>query len=229
MTLVTRASRIALDLLFPPRCALCDRDGTLLCDGCIAALPPADGPRCERCFEDVRRGVRICRACEEVPPAFASVRAPFSADDGARRLVHLLKYDGLTSLAAPMASLMAPELPDGIDVIVPVPLHRGRQRSRGYNQAADLARHLSRLAALPVDERTARRVRATPPLVKSAGRADRRAIMHGAFTASARRVEGRRVLLVDDVCTTGATLDASARSLHDAGARSVRALTFARA
>jgi ComF family protein len=219
------ASRIAVDLLFPPQCGVCGRGGSLLCDGCAAALPRAAGNRCGRCWRPSWRA--ICADCFEEPPAFESVRAAFVMDGEARRLVHQLKYQGLSALGAPMAQLMD-ELPEA-DLVVPVPLHRGRQRSRGYNQAAELAKPIATAAGLGCDVRAARRVRATAPLARSQGRDERRRMVAGAFAGATERVEGRRILLVDDVVTTGATLDACSRALLDAGATAVRCVTFARA
>lgn len=151
-------------------------------------------------------------------------------DGDARRLVHELKYQGLSALGHPMARLMAAALdPADAELVAPVPLHRGRQRSRGYNQPDELARHLATLLGLPYERGAARRVRATAPLARSQGRDERRRIVAGAFAAVPGRVRGRRILLVDDVVTTGATLDACARALRDAGAADVRGLAFARA
>lgn len=224
-----RVSRVALDLLFPPRCAICDVGGDVLCAFCTAGFPLAVEPRCDRCWDEIRFGL-LCAHCVASPPAFESARAIFAHDAGARRLVHLLKYESLSSLAEPMARLMAGAVdPSLIDLIVPVPLHRGRERSRGYNQSALLVQHIARATELSASPRAASRVRATKPLVQSMSSAERSAIVHGAFTASEERVEGRRVLLVDDVMTTGATLNACTRALLDAGAIEVRALTFVRA
>jgi ComF family protein len=222
-------SKIAADLLFPPSCALCDAGGALLCDACADALPRADGHRCERCWMPIGRDA-ICQHCIETPPAFTSIRAAFAMEDGARRLAHELKYDGLTSLAEPMARLMhaAVAIAD-VDIVVAVPLHRGRERSRGFNQSHELARHLAELAGLPCEGHAMRRTRDTEPLAKTMHREERRAIVEGAFAARAERVDGRRMLLVDDVVTTGATLDACARALLEAGAAEVRCVTWARA
>jgi ComF family protein len=172
----------------------------------------------------------VCRHCIDTPPAFTSIRAGFVMEAGARRLAHELKYEGLTSLAEPMARLMHAAAP-GIDadVVVGVPLHRGRERSRGFNQSHELARHLAALSGVPCDARALRRVRDTEPLAKTMHREERRAIVDGAFVGRSERAEGRRVLLVDDVVTTGATLDACARALLDAGADEVRCVTWARA
>jgi ComF family protein len=222
-------TRLAADLLFPPQCALCDAGGALLCDACVYALPRAEGARCDRCWMPVRAGA-FCRRCTDEPPSYTSIRAPFIMEDGARRLAHELKYEGLTSLAEPMARLMAPRIdPASLEVVVPVPLHPSRERSRGYNQAAELARHFAAVASIRCEPRALRRVRNTEPLAKTMHREERRAIVAGAFAARAERVDGLRVLLVDDVVTTGATLDACAAALLDAGAASVRCVTWARA
>jgi ComF family protein len=222
-------SRIAAELLFPPQCALCDAGGTLLCDRCAGALSRADGARCDRCWMPLGAGTR-CRHCIDAPPAFASIRAAYVMDGGARRLAHELKYEGVTSLAEPMSLLISRAVQvKGVDVVVPVPLHRARERGRGYNQAHELARHLASLAGLACDGRALRRTRDTEPLAKTMHRDERRAIVAGAFVARAGRVEGRRVLLVDDVVTTGATLDACARALRDGGATAVHCVTWARA
>lgn len=218
-----------LGLLYPPRCALCHRGGTMLCAACIASLPAAGGPRCPRCYR-VTAQPRGCSVCQAHPPAFGSAVAPFELDGGARDLVHHLKYDGLSALGAPMAALMAGDAaPIPFDVIVPVPLHRGRERSRGYNQSALLARGLARGLGARYDGEALRRVRPTKPLARSMDAAERRAIVRDAFRAEPSRVERRHILLIDDVITTGATLDACAVALRAAGAAGVRALTFARA
>ena len=172
----------------------------------------------------------VCRHCSQLPPAFESIRAAYVMDGPARRLAHELKYEGLTSIAEPMAELMSTCADAGdAGVVVPVPLHAARERSRGYNQAAELARHLAAASGLLYEPRAARRTRDTAALARTMHRDERRAIVAGAFSADRRRVERRCVLLVDDVVTTGATLDACAAALRDAGASGVRCVTWARA
>jgi ComF family protein len=228
-TLLDRASRVALDLLFPPRCGICRAGGALLCDGCIDDLPPADGHRCQRCWMPVARGA-LCGQCSAAPPAYVSIRAPYVMDGAARRLAHELKYEGMTALADPMARLMLAHVDaTDVDVVVAVPLHRSRKRARGYNQAEELAKQIAALTSLRADRHAVRRIRATAPLVKTMHREDRAEIMCGAFAASRERIDGTRLLLVDDVVTTGATLDACAQALRSAGAREVRCVTWARA
>ena len=148
-----------------------------------------------------------------------------------REAIHHLKYSGRTSLAEPLGSYLeaswrSASLP--ADLIVPVPLHVARQRERGYNQSALLAMPLSRVSKLPVVEPALKRVKATSPQV-TLNAAERKANVCEAFEACGDLVQGRRVLLVDDVCTTGATLESSSIALRQAGAASVWALTLARA
>lgn len=148
-----------------------------------------------------------------------------------RTAVHRLKYRDGHALAGPLGGLLVgwwEEHPLGVDVVVPVPLHPQRLERRGYNQAALLAAVLARGVGLPLLERALVRVRNTRPQM-SLGREARRANVAGAFRAVDGAVEGQRVLLVDDVCTTGATLEACADALREAGAAEVRALTLARA
>jgi ComF family protein len=149
----------------------------------------------------------------------------------AREAVHALKYNYLSALAQPMAQLMARYVEENAieaDLLVAVPLYGRRQRLRGYNQSALLARELSRLCGLPLAERGLARRRNTPPQARSADAEARKRNVTDAFVADRRWVEGKRILLIDDVMTTGATLDACARALRQAGAASVWALTFAR-
>lgn len=225
-----RASRAAIDLLFPAQCTLCGTAGALVCAQCVDALPPADGRRCVRCWTSLARH-EACGNCGERMPVFASLRAAYVMEEGARSLVHQLKYNGLSALAPPMAMLMVATVrTDGDpDLVVAVPLHRGRQRSRGYNQAAALGRDVARASGLAFDAGAMRRTRATAPLARTMRRDERRAIVEGAFTADRRRVDGRSILLIDDVVTTGATLDVCAEALLAAGAVRVTCMTFARA
>lgn len=224
--------RGALDLVFPPVCAGCERIGTFLCEPCIAAMPPAAGPRCGRCWQSQPEG--DCGACRLAPPQFEALRAPFVLAGPAREAVHRLKYGGLAAAGDALAARLATawrswSLP--ADIVVPVPLHPRRERLRGYNQAARLARPFAGRIGLPYEERALRRVRSTPALAAGAlGRDARRLAVAGAFGAGVRAdaVRGRTVALVDDVATTGATLSAAAEALLAAGATSVIAVVLAR-
>jgi ComF family protein len=168
-----------------------------------------------------------CARCRRVPRQVSHARAIGGYDGALRAIVHALKYEGRRSLARPLAALMrerGASVLSGADVVVPVPLHRARRRERGFNQALDLARHLG----LPVSP-ALRRIRATVPQTSlPAGRRHRN--VRGAFapTRAAARLRGLTVVLVDDVSTTGATLEACARTLRAEGSAEVRALTAAR-
>jgi ComF family protein len=155
----------------------------------------------------------------------------FQFESGVRDAVHKFKYDGLSVLAEPLGMLMAAYLwdrPMQADVIVPVPLHRKRVRDRGFNQSALLAEVIAREHATPADFDTLVRRRPTAPQVGLS--IDRRAKnVAGAFACTSDALAGRDVLLVDDVCTTGATLDSCAAAVLDGGARHVRGLTLSRA
>lgn len=219
-----------LDLVVPRRCGLCGRFDTLLCGPCAASLPVASMPRCHTCWE-LLGSQGPCRTCAaELVPSLTGLRSPYVLDGGARRLVHALKYDGLSALAEPMGRLMAECLAGwGIhpDVIAPVPLHPSRQRRRGFNQAVLLARALAGPAGFTAEPGLLRRTRNTAAQVRTAGAEERRRNVAGAFAVS-RSIAGSTVLVVDDVCTTSATLRACAVALRAAGARHVFALTFAR-
>jgi ComF family protein len=217
----------ALDLLYPPACGVCGAGGGFLCPPCRRALPVAAPPRCRRCWALTARGV--CADCAHSP--LDGVRTPYVLDAGARTLVHALKYRSLHALAQPMGELLADSFelePLPADVVMPVPLHGRRRRSRGFNQSELLARVLARRAGLELDDHTLMRTRNTPQQTRTDDRARREENVRGAFHCR-NEVPGRRVLLVDDVLTTGATLRECARTLRQAGARSVWALAFSHA
>jgi ComF family protein len=223
------AWRLALDLLYPPRCALCHKHGSFLCDPCRLDLPKADGPRCRVCW--LPWDGRFCPACDSHPLALDAIRSPFRYESGVRTLVHQFKFRNFSALAEALAGPMAVVASDSAlaaDLIVPVPLSGHNQRNRGYNQAGLLAREIGKYLGLPVAE-ALRRPHSARPQSLTQDAAARRRNVEGVF--SLRRgasIESRRVLLVDDVATTGATLDACARALRLAGAEGVSAVTFAR-
>jgi ComF family protein len=228
---LTRVGRVVLEVLFPSRCVGCGAYGSFLCQSCRAELPRARPPRCPICWQPQRQAAP-CGRCHEERPAFEGARSLYLYEDAAREAVRALKYNYLSALAEPMAQLMAHYVEEEeaieADLLVPVPLYGRRQRLRGYNQSALLARELSRLCGLPLAERGLARRRNTPPQARSADAEARRGNVADAFIADRRWVEGKRILLIDDVMTSGATLDACARALLQAGAASVWALTFAR-
>jgi competence protein ComFC len=226
--ILSKAGQQAIDLLFPARCAVCGNSGSFLCRDCRASLPVAGQPRCEVCWQPSH--AQLCGRCAQSPPAFSGLRSPYVFGGGARELVHALKYQHQAVLAEPMAELLCSFLADSplpADVLVPAPLFPRRKRIRGYNQSTLLAEALGRQLALPVDERTLVRARSTVSQAKTRSVDERRSNVREAFRCRDGQLAGKRVLLIDDVSTTGATLDACARALGESGAASVWALTFA--
>ena len=228
-----------LSVVFAPVCAACERPleqplGSAVCGACWASIRPIVPPFCERCgdalpsWRIVSLDLARCARCRRHPSgAVDRARAVGSYDGALRAVIHALKYDARRSLARPLAHLMrsrGASILDGAAAVVPVPLHAARHRQRGFNQAEDLARNLGldMVAAL-------RRFRPTA-IQAELPASQRHSNVKNAFaaTAGARVLAGRTVVLVDDVSTTGATLDACAAALKGVGVAEVRALTAAR-
>ena len=219
-----------LNLLFPPRCIGCRRVGVWLCADCLAQIPRVEPPFCARCGGTVVADT-LCSRCRTAPLQIERIRAAVYFEGVLREAIHRLKYRRLTVLSEPLGGLMAEYWtlhPMPADVVVPVPLHAARLRERGYNQAALLAREMARRVGLVMDEQTLVRQRATSPQVELNAK-QRKKNVHDAFRCSSNTLAGKRVLLIDDVCTTGATLEACAVALREGGVRGVQALTLARA
>jgi len=218
--------------LLPAECLLCERpvgrsdDDALVCGLCRSRWLPIPDPVCGLCGQPLSPGVD-CRICAAWPAGFGGVRSAVWLEGRARDAVHWLKYQGWWRVAEAMAPAMIrlrPALPDA--VLVPVPLGAARQRERGYNQSEILARALGRIWDREVSTTRVLRTRETSRQTDLAPAA-REVNVSGAFAA---RWPGRRpAVLVDDVFTTGSTLAAVARTLLDAGATNVSAVTFARA
>lgn len=228
VTLAALPQRL-LDLLYPPRCAGCGRGGAWYCARCRAQTPPVPAPSCRRCGQPLSGS--DCWSCASAPPVAHMVRAATLFEGPIRQAIHRLKYSNLTAVAPVLGGLLVDAYRDSVwsaDVIVPVPLHPARQRLRGYNQAERLARPLAKTLGISLAPQALRRVRATADQI-GLDPGGRRANVGGAFAvAQAASVTGRSVLLIDDVATTGCTLDACAAALLDSGAAGVNALVLAR-
>ena len=219
----------ALNFLYPQRCLGCGREGELICGSCRSKLPRLSPPLCPRCGRPQSNGI-LCSDCVSRKTAIDGVRAPFRFEALARECVHQLKYKNLRSLAGPLSDLMAEylrgaELP--VNILVAVPLYPRRLKERGYNQSDLLTARLAALSGLPVDCSSLVRRKYVLPQARTTSALERRRNLEGAFECRPLP-NGRRVLLIDDVATSGATLDACAEALKAAGALSVRALVFAR-
>ena len=217
-----------LELLFPLSCVGCRAEGAVICAHCLDGAARLAAPFCQRCANPGIEGV--CRWCLADPPALDSLYAAFRFDGVIREAVHRFKYGGLRAAAAQLAGLLAEGLPETArqaDFLAPVPLHRRRLRSRGYNQSLLLAGELARLWNRPVHSGLLERVQNPPPQVETASQEERRRNVAGCF-ACQQDLSGASVLLVDDVATTGSTLGECAAVLKAAGAARVDGAALAR-
>jgi ComF family protein len=222
--------RLLLDLLFPSRCLGCGLRGVSLCSACRPTVPWLGAESCPRCARPSRLA-RICQRCRAGPPALDGVRAACRFEGIVRKAVHDLKYRGIRERAGLLGDLVAEAIerrPLAIDLIVPVPLAGSRRKQRGFNQAELIARRLGEHTATTMLGDGLARVRETPPQVGRSG-PERLVNVAGAFACrDAGPVAGRRVAVVDDVMTTGATLGACAEVLRAAGAARVFGIVVAR-
>lgn len=222
-----------LDLLFPPQCAICRHGGHVLCAQCLSALQPLRPPLCPHCGTQLFYNTP-CRNCQYGVVRLSLLRVFGSYQGSLRLCIHALKYDGQKRLAQPLGSLLAQAYKEynlQADLILPVPLHKERERQRGYNQTALLARQCASEAGVPLREDILLRHRATAAQASLKAH-ERQHNVEGAFACRPQfangALSGRTILLIDDVCTTGATLEACAMSLFAVGAKKVCGLVLAR-
>ena len=209
-----RLARAFLDVVFPPSCVGCGLSGAWLCSGCMDEILFYEPP--------------WPKLLEDLHP-LQQARAAAHLEGPLRQAIHAFKYEGLRALAGTLGEVLCDcwdADPWPVDAIVPVPLHPGRLRERGYNQSSLLARELSRHTGLPIAETALLRITPTPPQVGL--NADQRASnVENAFRCHDDRLVSRKVLLIDDVLTTGSTLRACAHAALQGRADAVWALTLA--
>ncbi len=230
------------DLLFPPLCHSCrelipDNRKVRLCDSCLESTVSLISPLCICCgrqFPDFSGADHLCGACITEPPPFTIARGALQFAGTTRELIHKFKYSGKVMLRNPLALLTASCL-DAVaidfsaDLIVPVPLHKKRLRQRGFNQAVLLGEILSKSWGVALQRNNLQRSRWTEPQVNLSASA-RAENVKGAFTLTApEEIAGKRILLVDDVYTTGSTVKECAKVLKKGGASAVAIITVARA
>jgi ComF family protein len=231
---IRTCARWTLDFALPPRCPGCGTivgDVHAFCAGCWTQVEFLGDGGCRTCGLPLEAtDAEECGVCLAVPPRIARTRAAVAYDDVSRSLAIRLKYGRKVALARTMARYMAPlvDRAEGEPLLVPVPLHRGRLWSRGFNQSALVARELSHRLGIETELFALRRSRRTPPL-KGMSSSQRRRTVAGAFRVDKpARVKGRTVILIDDVLTTGSTADACARTLKRAGAARIELISWAR-
>lgn len=211
----------------PPRCLLCQAPQGPLCPACLGDLPWLPQAHCPVCALPTPSG-ETCGHCIKEPPAFSRTQALFSYGFPVDRLIQRLKYQEHLALAPLLGTLLAQHLPVELPGLwLPMPLHAKRLKERGFNQAVEIARELSARTGVPMQAAWATRERDTPP---QAGlkRDSRKKNVRGAFNCH-QKVAGLHVGIVDDVMTTGSTLDELAKTLKDSGAREVSCVVVARA
>jgi ComF family protein len=226
---ITTLKRVALDLFFPPWCIGCGREGKYICDFCREKLLLISPPICIKCGRPLTEK-NTCPGCIEGPVTIDGIRAPFLFHGVIRQAIHELKYRNLKVIAPSLAGFLHEYLlenPIPGDVLVPVPIHRKRQRDRGYNQSSLITRELGRKNGLSVIEDCLTKRINTPPQVRTTSASERRKNIADAFTCVNERLKDRQVILIDDVSTSGATLNTCAGVLKASGAASVWGLTIA--
>jgi ComF family protein len=221
---------LAVESFFPRRCVGCGKVGGFVCRECLGKLPTLLSPLCPNCGRPQASGI-VCPDCRRRQTEIDGIRSPFRFDEVIRKAIYELKYRNLKAISPCLAELLADYLrsnPLPGDALVCVPLHPRRLRERGYNQSSLLARELGKRIDLPVIEDCLIRVKQAQPQVKAGDVEERRRNVADAFACRDEKVSGKQIILIDDVCTSGATLESCAAALKSKGAVSVWGLTLAR-
>ena len=202
----------------------------MLCPSCCESLPQITPPFCPQCGIPQSSGL-LCPGCASRSAEIDGIRSPFQFEGVIRQAIHKLKYKNLRAMAAPLAKLLRDYLatsPVPGEVLVPVPLHPKRLRERGFNQSGLLARELGKLADVAVEDGCLIRERYASPQARTTSVSERQRNVADAFACRDGKLHDKQILLIDDVSTSGATLDACAATLKASGAKSVWGLVLAR-
>lgn len=228
----------ALDLLFPPTCGGCQCTGLRWCDACQQQITRIPDPICQRCGDSLSKAevalqpsTLYCRACQMHPPEYQALRSYGVFHGSLREALHRLKYQrdiGLGEALSKHLIELYNDLNWEIDLVTPVPLSPKRTRERGYNQSGLLARPLAYAIQKPFQPNVLQRCRETRSQVGLSAK-ERQLNVEDAFTANAGKVKEKVVLVIDDVTTTGSTINACTQALRKAGASAVYGITLARA
>ncbi|MDO4620262.1 MAG: ComF family protein [Lachnospiraceae bacterium] len=226
--------RITLDLLYPRLCPVCQEPapaGRLICPSCLSELPYIEYRRCQKCGKPVEDGEVFCRDCTEMTHLYREGMGVFFYDDRMRETIAALKYRHRREFGRPLGALMYSLSRDRLlrwkpDLVIPVPVHSARRAERGYNHAAELAFPVAEFSGIPVSEAVLIRTEKTKAMKKLSA-AERRENLKGAFAVAASAEVPHRILLIDDIYTTGATVDACAGVLLAKGAEEVYFLSLA--
>lgn len=237
-----RAIAAGIDLFLPPACLLCGQllppqtEPQSLCTSCQKGMPASGKARCSRCAQSFTfaSSSHLCGSCLQHPPCFTVVHAACAYQEQTKLAIHSLKYRNQITLARPLGRLLAKAFSESNgnikftpDLVVPVPLHASRMRTRGFNQALEIARPLARQLQAPLDAMLLQRIRKTPQQ-QGLSAIERRKNLREAFALSSRAT-ALKILLVDDVMTTGETVRECSRILQQGGASEVQVAVIGRA
>ncbi|MBW2700690.1 MAG: ComF family protein [Deltaproteobacteria bacterium] len=225
-----------LDLLLPPRCPVCEDlltdPGQIICSACRFGFEAIDAPLCQRCALPLNQEKAHCAHCSIHPTGLDALRCGFAYGGSLQEAIMALKFGRRRELARPLAQLSleaASGLPDEVEFLLPVPLHKTRFTQRGFDQAALIALELGRINGLPVLLGGLQRIRATDPQGQSRDQRARFSNVAGAFVAGKPRlIKDKAICLVDDVVTTGATMASCAGVLREAGASRITGFAVGR-
>lgn len=229
-----KSGQIFLRLLYPVRCPFCDEIvpgfEKLVCDTCMEELTPIKN-YCMKCGKRVQQEEEYCSSCREIPHNFSRGRCLLSYEGKTRKSIYRFKYGKRQEYAKAYAQLMAEEMGDfirscGADALLPVPLHARRQQKRGYNQAALLAKALGSICGIPVCSHLIRRTKNTIPQKKLTF-SQRQNNLKRAFKFTRNDVKLNTIIIIDDIYTTGSTIDAIARLCQEKGIENIYFLTIA--
>lgn len=221
---------MGVDILYPPRCVSCGKSGYRLCPTCLGKINKISPPYCICCGVNLSKG-EYCSSCEVMLPKIKAIRSWALYDEITRKALQQLKYHRNVALGETFSHFLCELIRETrwkIDVVAPIPLGRGRYRERGYNQAALLAKPVANKLNINYRPKIVYRWRETQSQVNLTF-SERKNNVNGAFKADSDLALGKRILIIDDITTSGSTLISCAESLIDAGAKTVYGVTVARA
>jgi competence protein ComFC len=219
-----------IEIIFPRECLGCGRRVDFICTDCARKLPRLNPPICQRCGKPESSG-KICPDCWGKQVSADNIRSVFIFEGIVRSAIHQFKYRQLKAISVCLSQFMADYYRENKlsgYILVPVPLHEKRLKERGYNQSDLLANGISNLLSIPVDTKILHRIKESKPQAKSRNVKERRDNTDRAFKCNSASLNGMDIIVIDDVCTSGATIEACAFALKNAGANRVTGFTLAR-